>query len=183
FCAVTENQRRGADGRTAEVRANEANLRSWGLTTFLRVIRTPCHYDACHTIGHNLMLDCGTGHGHSNPCRSARLISASSRYADASSLWFMTASQDSKAFNDYVEREGGTRVDFDNNVFPLSLLERSPVPVYVIEQKPWDFVIIPPSSAHQVLNRGEGVSIKVAWNRLRAQDTVACLETELPLLS
>ncbi|RKO87560.1 hypothetical protein BDK51DRAFT_9852, partial [Blyttiomyces helicus] len=114
---------------------------------------TPAHTDICASVGHNVMV---------------------SADPDASAFWFMTKSDDRQQISDFFNTEGGS-VFSENFLCPVEVLKKSPVPVYVIEQKLGDFVIVPPLSVHQVVNKG-GFNTKVSWNRMTEDSLRRCVD-------
>ncbi|KAJ6525591.1 hypothetical protein B0H19DRAFT_953886 [Mycena capillaripes] len=130
---------------------------------------TPCHKgkflfltirpDLCASSGHNLM--CYTEKG-------------------GSSFWFMTATSSANAaaeyFHDVLEQE----LDHEAHVITVAELAKAPFKVYITEQRLGDLVLVPPRSAHQVVNSG-GITIKTSWSRMTVDGLSLALRYELPL--
>lgn len=118
---------------------------------------TPAHTDICGSIGHNLMV-------FADP--------------DAYALWFITEtkykSKASALFGKY-----GASLEHDNCFLAIEKLAEADFPFYIIKQKKGDFIVVPPDSAHQVLNKG-GKTIKVAWNRITPSTIVNTYYSVLP---
>uniref|UniRef100_A0A6B2L733 JmjC domain-containing protein n=1 Tax=Arcella intermedia TaxID=1963864 RepID=A0A6B2L733_9EUKA len=108
--------------------------------------RTPGHRDLCGSLANNLMVYSDEG---------------------ASAYWFCAKGSDKNMADQFWrEQESGREtLDHDNQFLPPSRLVSAPFDVFVIKQTSGDFVILPPNSAHQVINL-DGKNIKVAWNRI-----------------
>ncbi|KAF9924413.1 hypothetical protein BGZ67_009273 [Mortierella alpina] len=119
--------------------------------------RTPLHYDHCGTIGHNLLLQSDSG---------------------AYAIWFMIAAKD-KAKVELQFRKLNHPLDRENHFASLEQLAQADFPVYVIEQRVGDLILIPSLGYHQVQNMGN-TTIKAAWNRLTSQCLSVALNTVLP---
>ncbi|KAJ3995942.1 hypothetical protein F5050DRAFT_207151 [Lentinula boryana] len=120
---------------------------------------TPSHKDLCASHGHNLM--CYTEN-------------------EGSSFWFMTRRQDARAVADYFHNKLEHDIDHESYVTSVEDFARAPFPVYVIEQKLGDLVIVPRTSCHQVVNHG-GVTVKVSWSRMSLKSISQAVYYELPL--
>jgi hypothetical protein len=105
---------------------------------------TAGHFDICSSVGHNVMVWTDA--------------------PDACAYWFMVASRDRDAARAFWLAHGGN-LDHDNALLSLDVLATAPFPIYVVEQRLGDFVLVNPDGAHQVINVG-GSSMKVAWNRV-----------------
>lgn len=123
---------------------------------------TPSHTDICASIGHNVMV-------HAE--------------GESSALWFLVSTHDKQKVNTWSKHHMYFQrtVDLDNILFSPEELAMAPFPVYIIDQRMGDFVIVPPDSVHQVINRGSGASVKIAWNRCTAQTLSYCLDNVLPI--
>ncbi|KAF9907864.1 hypothetical protein EC991_010462 [Linnemannia zychae] len=113
---------------------------------------TPAHVDQCGAIGHNIMTWADNG---------------------SSSIWFMIRSEDKKKAEG-LWNSFGQPLDYEGYFADLDELQRATFPVYVVEQKIGDFVMVPSQCVHQVVNLGKA-TIKVSWNRL----TPNCLKTAM----
>ncbi|KAK9718108.1 hypothetical protein K7432_005727 [Basidiobolus ranarum] len=122
---------------------------------------TPGHADICASHGHNIMV---------------------SAEPDSSAFWFMAKTSDkiNAAALWSKHASGVASIDSDNYFCPVSDLAKADFPVYVVEQKLGDFVLVPMESAHQVINKG-GLNIKVSWNRSTATSIRFCFDHVLPL--
>ncbi|KAJ6496998.1 hypothetical protein C8R47DRAFT_972763 [Mycena vitilis] len=120
---------------------------------------TPCHKDLCASSGHNLM--CYTENG-------------------GSSFWFMTATSSANDVTEYFHRVLKQELDHEAHVITLEELAKAPFKVYITEQKLGDLVLVPPRSAHQVVNAG-GITIKTSWSRMTLDGLSLALRYELPL--
>jgi len=119
---------------------------------------TPCHKDLCASSGQNLM--CYTEN-------------------NGSSFWFMTESQAAPDAAKYFQRLGH-ELDHENHVLTIKELSRAPFPVYVLQQKIGDLVLVPPRSCHQVHNAG-GVTVKTSWSRMTCRGLSTAYFQELPI--
>ncbi|KAF7323091.1 JmjC domain-containing protein [Mycena chlorophos] len=120
---------------------------------------TPAHTDLCASQGHNLMTYTEN---------------------DGSSWWFMTASANAWAVRDYFHRVLKNDLDHESHIVTLDELRKAPFPVYITKQKLGDLVLVPPRSAHQVVNAG-GLTIKTSWSRMTLDGLALALRYELPL--
>ena len=115
---------------------------------------TPGHCDILGTLGHNLMLDAEE---------------------DSGAIWFCIASKDQdKAEALWKAHEQDLHAD--NSFLPIAALKEANFPIYIIDQKPGDLVLIPSNGAHQVMNYG-AASLKFAWNRLDIKILDSVMET------
>ncbi|KAJ7172338.1 hypothetical protein C8R46DRAFT_145191 [Mycena filopes] len=120
---------------------------------------TPCHKDLCASFGHNLMTYTEDG---------------------GSSFWFMTATSSAYAAAEYFHTTLKQELDHETHVITLAQLAKAPFQVYILEQKLGDLVLVPPRSAHQVVNSG-GMTIKTSWSRMTLGSLSLALKYELPL--
>ncbi|KAJ3725819.1 hypothetical protein C8R42DRAFT_575604 [Lentinula raphanica] len=120
---------------------------------------TPSHKDLCASHGHNLM--CYTENG-------------------GSSFWFMTKRQDARKVADYFHDKLGHDIDHENHVTSIEDFANAPFPVYIVEQKMGDLVMVPRMSCHQVVNHG-GLTVKMSWSRMSLKSIADSVYYELPL--
>ncbi|KAF9177991.1 hypothetical protein BGZ51_008223 [Haplosporangium sp. Z 767] len=116
---------------------------------------TPAHFDHCGTIGHNIMTWADNG---------------------SYSIWFIVAAKDKPKVESLLQSLG-RNIEFENYFLSVKDFAKADFPVYVVQQKPGDLVLVPSLGYHQVANMGPA-SIKVAWNRL----TTNCLKTAINVL-
>lgn len=118
---------------------------------------TPSHQEMCASLGHNIMVEASDGsleHGKVT--------------TPGSSIWLMTESKDRHTVSDYWTSKLGHDINIEDHFAQLNAWKAAPFKTYVVEQKPGDFILIPPLAAHQVWNRGTR-TMKVAWNRTTAE--------------
>ncbi|KAF8831187.1 hypothetical protein HHX47_DHR1000231 [Lentinula edodes] len=120
---------------------------------------TPSHKDLCASHGHNLM--CYTENG-------------------GSSFWFMTRREDARKVTNYFHHKLGHDIDHESCVTSVQDFANAPFPVYIIEQKLGDLVIVPRMSCHQVVNHG-GLTVKMSWSRMSLKSISQAVYYELPL--
>ncbi|KAI8800908.1 hypothetical protein BJ742DRAFT_48795 [Cladochytrium replicatum] len=119
---------------------------------------TPAHTDICGAVGHNIML-------WAEP--------------NSTSFWFIAASGNEHKFAKLCADNGGS-LHTDSYVCPVDVLATADFPLYVAEQRPGDFIIVPPNCAHQVVNKG-GITMKAAWNRMTLSAIETCFSQVLPV--
>ncbi|KAI8802702.1 hypothetical protein BJ742DRAFT_535669 [Cladochytrium replicatum] len=119
---------------------------------------TPAHTDICGAVGHNIML-------WAEP--------------NSTSFWFIAASGDEHKFAKLCSQNGGS-LHTDSYVCPVDVLATADFPLYVAEQRPGDFIIVPPNCPHQVVNKG-GITMKAAWNRMTLSALETCFSQVLPV--
>ncbi|KAG8814063.1 hypothetical protein FRC17_001303 [Serendipita sp. 399] len=119
---------------------------------------TPGHKDLCGSVGQNLMLYAEDG---------------------GCSFWFMAATEDAAKAGSYW-RDLGHELELETHVATLDEFAKAPFPVYVCQQRIGDFVIVPPSCCHQVVNSG-GITIKIAWSRMIPKSLDIAIRSELPI--
>lgn len=129
---------------------------------------TPCHQEMCASLGHNIMVEASDGS-----------VEYGKRTKPGSSLWFMTETGDRRAVSDYWTSTLGHNIDIEDHFAQINAWKAAPFKTYVVEQKPGDFILIPPLAAHQVWNRGTR-TIKVAWNRTTTETLGLALSEALP---
>eukprot|EP01132_Coremiostelium_polycephalum_P005943 gene5943-7402_t len=110
---------------------------------------SPGQREVAGSIGHNLMVYTDNG---------------------ATTYWFCTPSSYKEMVVEFWKEKTGSTIDNDSKqmFIPFNELSKSKFPVYVIEQKQGDLVLLPSGGVHQYLNIG-GRSIKLSWNRITAQ--------------
>ncbi|KAF8942284.1 hypothetical protein BGZ47_006649 [Haplosporangium gracile] len=126
---------------------------------------TPAHIDQCGAIGHNIMTWADKG----------RYRKAG---ADSSSIWFMIRSKDRKKA-EKLWSSFGQPLDYEGYFADLDELQSATFPIYVVQQKIGDFVMVPSQCVHQVVNLGKA-TIKVSWNRLTPNCLKAAMNSVLP---
>lgn len=119
---------------------------------------TPCHKDLCASSGQNLM------------CHTEN---------DGSSFWFMTESSSALEVAKFFHSLG-RELDHEDYVITVEELSKAPFKVYILEQKLGDLVLVPPQSAHQVVNFG-GITVKTSWSRMTLKGLVTAYHYELPI--
>lgn len=125
---------------------------------------TPAHREMCATVGQNIMVetsDVGKGE------------------KPGSSIWFMTETKDREVVSEYFLSMLGHDIEVENHFAQIVAWKKAPFPVYIVEQKVGDFILIPPLAPHQVWNRGTR-TIKVAWNRTTVETLEMALSEALP---
>ncbi|KAF7305036.1 JmjC domain-containing protein [Mycena kentingensis (nom. inval.)] len=120
---------------------------------------TPAHKDLCASHGHNLMT-----YTEENGC----------------SYWFMTATASANEVSEYFHHSLTEDLDHETHVVTIEQLAKAPFEVYIAQQTLGDLVIVPPRSAHQVVNAG-GLTIKTSWSRMTVEGLTLALRFELPL--
>ncbi|KAG0288198.1 hypothetical protein BGZ96_007986 [Linnemannia gamsii] len=118
---------------------------------------TPAHIDQCGAIGHNIMTWADN---------------------DSSSIWFMIRSNDRKKAEE-LWSSFGQPLDYEGYFAGLHELQHAKFPIYVVQQKVGDFVMVPSQCVHQVVNLGKA-TIKVSWNRLTPNCLKAAMTSVLP---
>ncbi|KKK16572.1 hypothetical protein ARAM_003092 [Aspergillus rambellii] len=129
---------------------------------------TPAHQEMCASLGHNIMVEASDG---------------STEYGKAtkpgSSIWFMTSSKDRKLVSEYWMSILGHDIDLEDHFAQINAWKAAPFTTYLVEQRPGDFILVPPLAAHQVWNRGTR-TMKVAWNRTTVETLERALNEALP---
>ncbi|KAF9179218.1 hypothetical protein BGZ51_005176 [Haplosporangium sp. Z 767] len=118
---------------------------------------TPAHVDQCGAIGHNIMTWADN---------------------DSSSVWFMVKAED-KEKAEKLWKSFKHPLEYESYFATVEELKQADFPVYVLEQRIGDFVMVPSLSYHQVVNLGRA-TIKVSWNRLTANCLKAAINVVLP---
>ncbi|KAJ9623152.1 hypothetical protein H2203_006088 [Taxawa tesnikishii (nom. ined.)] len=129
---------------------------------------TPAHREMCATLGHNIMVEA-----------SGEIGEDGKPEKPGSSIWFMTESKDRATVSEYWLSVLGHDIEVENHFSQISAWKRAPFTVYVAQQRPGDFIIIPPLAPHQVWNRGTR-TMKVAWNRTTVETLEMAMNEALP---
>ncbi|KAJ6441708.1 Protein rds1 [Purpureocillium lavendulum] len=125
---------------------------------------TPAHREMCASLGQNIMVEASRdGAGEKA----------------GSSIWFMTESKDREVVREYFLSMLGHDIEIEKHFAQVNAWKKAPFDVGVVEQRPGDFILIPPLAAHQVWNRGTR-TMKVAWNRTTAETLDMALHEALP---
>ena len=125
---------------------------------------TPAHREMCASLGQNIMVEASRdGAGEKA----------------GSSIWFMTESKDREVVREYFLSMLGHDIEIEKHFAQINAWKKAPFDVAVVEQRPGDFILIPPLAAHQVWNRGTR-TMKVAWNRTTAETLDMALHEALP---
>ena len=129
---------------------------------------TPAHREMCASLGQNLMVDAsGTIDEEGKPTKPG------------SSIWFMTESSDRHLVSEYWLSTLGHDIEIEKHFAQLNAWKMAPFKVYIVDQKPGDFILIPPLAPHQVWNRGTR-TMKVAWNRTTVETLEMAIHEALP---
>ncbi|KAJ9642442.1 hypothetical protein H2199_004823 [Coniosporium tulheliwenetii] len=129
---------------------------------------TPAHREMCASLGQNIMVDASTTIGENNkPERPG------------SSIWFMTETKDRHMVSEYWLSILGHDIEVENHFAQVVAWKKAPFKTYVVEQKPGDFILIPPMAPHQVWNRGTR-TMKVAWNRTTVETLDLAFKEAIP---
>lgn len=125
---------------------------------------TPAHKEMCASLGQNLMVEASGVEDGEKP---------------GSSIWFMTESKDREVIREYFLSMLGHDIEIEKHFAQINAWKKANFPVYIVEQKVGDFILIPPLAPHQVWNRGTR-TMKVAWNRTTTQTLKLALQEALP---
>ncbi|KFY22738.1 hypothetical protein V491_02735, partial [Pseudogymnoascus sp. VKM F-3775] len=125
---------------------------------------TPAHREMCATVGQNIMVETSDVSKGEKP---------------GSSIWFMTETKDREVVSEYFLSMLGHDIEVENHFAQIVAWKKAPFPVYIVEQKVGDFILIPPLAPHQVWNRGTR-TMKVAWNRTTVETLEMALYEALP---
>ncbi len=129
---------------------------------------TPAHREMCASLGQNLMVEAsGTVDEYGAPSRPG------------SSIWFMTESKHRHLVSEYWSSTLGHDIEVESYFAHINAWRAAPFKTYITEQKPGDFILIPPLATHQVWNRGTR-TMKVAWNRTTVETLEMALNEALP---
>ncbi|KAK7512082.1 hypothetical protein IWZ03DRAFT_51303 [Phyllosticta citriasiana] len=129
---------------------------------------TPAHKEMCASLGQNIMVNAsGTVGEDGKPERPG------------SSIWFMTETKDRHTVAEYWLSVLGHDIEVEKHFAQVAAWKRAPFKTYIHEQKPGDFILIPPLAPHQVWNRGTR-TMKVAWNRTTVETLEMAFDEALP---
>lgn len=129
---------------------------------------TPAHREMCASLGQNIMVNASATIGEDG--RPER---------PGSSLWFMTETKDRHMVSEYWLSVLGHDIEVENHFAQLIAWKKAPFKTYVVEQRPGDFILIPPLAPHQVWNRGTR-TMKIAWNRTTVETLELAMSEALP---
>ncbi|KAL4740157.1 hypothetical protein BDV11DRAFT_102477 [Aspergillus similis] len=129
---------------------------------------TPAHQEMCASLGQNLMVEASDGS-----------IENGKATKPGSSLWFMTSSKDRNSVSEYWMSVLGHDINMEDHFAQINAWKAAPFTTYIVEQRPGDFILIPPLAAHQVWNRGTR-TMKIAWNRTTVETLERALNEALP---
>ncbi|KAL6236340.1 hypothetical protein BDW75DRAFT_206944 [Aspergillus navahoensis] len=129
---------------------------------------TPAHQEMCASLGQNLMVEASDGS-----------IENGKATKPGSSLWFMTSSKDRNSVSEYWMSVLGHDINIEDHFAQINAWKAAPFTTYIVEQRPGDFILVPPLAAHQVWNRGTR-TMKVAWNRTTIETLERALNEALP---
>ncbi|KKY37434.1 putative at hook domain-containing protein [Diaporthe ampelina] len=125
---------------------------------------TPAHREMCGSLGQNIMVEASSNENGEK---------------EGSSIWFMTETKDRQIVREYFLSMLGHDVEIEKHFAQINAWKKATFPVYVVEQRPGDFILIPPLAPHQVWNRGTR-TMKVAWNRTTVDTLDYALHEALP---
>lgn len=129
---------------------------------------TPSHQEMCASLGHNIMVEASDGSmEYGKPTKPG------------SSIWFMTETKDHDTVSEYWMSRLGHDIDLEDHFAQINAWRAAPFKTYIVNQKPGDFILIPPLAPHQVWNRGTR-TMKVAWNRTTVETLEMALNEALP---
>ncbi|KAH8730084.1 hypothetical protein GQ44DRAFT_645094 [Phaeosphaeriaceae sp. PMI808] len=129
---------------------------------------TPSHREMCASLGQNIMVNA-----------SGQISEDGKPERPGSSLWFMTESKDRHIVSEYWLSVLGHDIEVENHFAQLTAWKKAPFTTYVVEQRPGDFILIPPLAPHQVWNRGTR-TMKIAWNRTTVETLELAINEALP---
>lgn len=129
---------------------------------------TPSHREMCASLGQNIMVNA-----------SGNISEEGKPERPGSSLWFMTETKDRHLVSEYWLSVLGHDIEVENHFAQLIAWKKAPFKTYVVEQRPGDFILVPPLAPHQVWNRGTR-TMKVAWNRTTVETLELALSEALP---
>lgn len=125
---------------------------------------TPAHREMCASLGQNIMVEASKDKNGEKP---------------GSSIWFMTETKDREVVREYFLSMLGHDIEIEKHFAQINAWKKANFPVYVVEQKVGDFILVPPLAPHQVWNRGTR-TVKVAWNRTTVETLDLALREALP---
>ncbi|KAH7125350.1 hypothetical protein B0J11DRAFT_486844 [Dendryphion nanum] len=129
---------------------------------------TPSHREMCASLGQNIMVNA-----------SANISDDGKPERPGSSIWFMTEMKDRHMVSEYWLSVLGHDIEVENHFAQLIAWKKAPFKTYVVEQRPGDFILIPPLAPHQVWNRGTR-TVKIAWNRTTVETLEMAMAEALP---
>ncbi|KAK4610464.1 C-module-binding factor A [Fulvia fulva] len=129
---------------------------------------TPAHREMCASLGQNIMVEASNNVSEDGKAEKP-----------GSSIWFMTESKDRHLVSEYWLSVLGHDIEVENHFAQVVAWKKAPFSVYVVEQRPGDFILIPPLAPHQVWNRGTR-TMKVAWNRTTVETLEMAINEALP---
>lgn len=129
---------------------------------------TPSHREMCASLGQNIMVNA-----------SGQISEDGKPERPGSSLWFMTETKDRHVVSEYWLSVLGHDIEVENHFAQLIAWKKAPFKTYVVEQRPGDFILIPPLAPHQVWNRGTR-TMKIAWNRTTVETLEMAINEALP---
>jgi hypothetical protein len=129
---------------------------------------TPSHREMCASLGQNIMVNA-----------SGQISEDGKPERPGSSIWFMTESKERHVVEEYWLSVLGHDIEVENHFAQLIAWKKAPFTTYVVEQRPGDFILIPPLAPHQVWNRGTR-TMKIAWNRTTAETLEFAINEALP---
>ncbi|KLU91902.1 JmjC domain-containing protein [Magnaporthiopsis poae ATCC 64411] len=125
---------------------------------------TPAHREMCASLGQNIMVEASTDENGEKP---------------GSSVWFMTETKDREVVKEFFLSMLGHDIEIEKHFAQINAWKKATFPVYVVEQRVGDFILVPPLAPHQVWNRGTR-TMKVAWNRTTVETLEMALHEALP---
>ncbi|KAK5658610.1 hypothetical protein OQA88_2003 [Cercophora sp. LCS_1] len=125
---------------------------------------TPAHREMCASLGQNIMVDASGDENGEKP---------------GSSIWFMTETKDREVVREFFLSMLGHDIEIEKHFAQINAWKKANFPVYIVEQKVGDFILVPPLAPHQVWNRGTR-TVKVAWNRTTVETLDLALHEALP---
>lgn len=129
---------------------------------------TPAHKEMCASLGHNIMVEASTG-----------VVEDGNTTRIGSSVWFMSESKEREVVSEYWLSRLGHDIEVEKHFAQVNAWRNAPFKVYVVDQKPGDFILIPPLAPHQVWNRGTR-TMKIAWNRTTVETLEMAMNEALP---
>ncbi|MBE3043861.1 hypothetical protein IMZ48_15055, partial [Candidatus Bathyarchaeota archaeon] len=124
---------------------------------------TAAHREMCASLGQNIMVEASGSENGDKP---------------GSSIWFMTETKDREVVREYFLSMLGHDIEIEKHFAQINAWKKATFPVYIVDQKPGDFILIPPLAAHQVWNRGTR-TVKVAWNRTTVETLEMAMDEAL----
>ncbi|PNS14011.1 F-box/WD repeat-containing protein 7 [Sphaceloma murrayae] len=129
---------------------------------------TPAHREMCATMGHNIMVEASGDVGEDGKPEKP-----------GSSIWFMTQASDRQTVAEFWLSRLGHDIEVENHYAQINSWKHAPFQVFIVDQRPGDFILIPPLAPHQVWNRGTR-TMKVAWNRTTIETLEMAISEALP---